>query len=275
MSRMMPFSSNPDQTDSTGTYELTDRKVGEYELTVNHPERWMETILRVTLHEGDNEFNFDLSDTIVEGRVVDTAGNGIAGAELRPIVSRAGGGSRSVMMFSASVSGSSGSGTSVISIGGPDSSTVSSDDGSFRLRGVRPDVNLVLKVTSDGYQPVDVELGELDPDEVRTGVEARLEVGSTLSIRIIGSDGNAGQFGSIRLKRLDGGEDGSGDGTTRGSGFQNGRAEVQGMAPGRWNLTTTLYAMPTGPDEQVPDPAVDTQEIVIVEGEPLEVEVRF
>lgn len=268
MSRMMPFSSNPDQTDSTGTYELTNRKVGEYELTVNHPERWMETILRVTLHEGDNEFNFDLSDTIVEGRVVDTAGNGIAGAELRPVVSRAGGGSRSVMMISASVSSSGGGGTSVISIGGPDSSTVSSDDGSFRLRGVRPDVDLVLKVTSDGYQPVDVELGELDPDEVRTGVEAQLEVGSTLSIRIIGSDGNAGQFGSIRLKRLDGGE-------TRGSGFQNGSAEVQGMAPGRWNLTTTLYAMPTGPDEQMPDPAVDTREIVIVEGEPLEVEVRF
>jgi hypothetical protein len=47
------------------------------------------------------------------------------------------------------------------------------------------------------------------------------------------------------------------------------------MAPGRWNLITTLYAIPTGPGEEMPDPAVDTREIVVVEGEPLEVEVRF
>jgi hypothetical protein len=50
---------------------------------------------------------------------------------------------------------------------------------------------------------------------------------------------------------------------------------MQGMALGRWNLTTTLYAMPTGPGAKMADPAVDTREIVVVEGEPLEVEVRF
>jgi len=276
MSHLMPFSSNPEQTDSTGAYELKNRKVGEYKLTVNHPERWMETVLRVTLNEGDTEFNYDLSDTVLEGRVVDTAGSGIAGAVLRPEISRPGGGSRSVMMFSASVSGGTGgSGTSVISIGGPDSRTVSNEDGSFRLHGVRPDVDLTLKVTSDGYQPADIEIEELNPDEVRTGIEVALEIGSTLSIQVVGSDGNPGQFGSVRLERLDGGDDGKGDGATRGSGFQNGSVEVQGMAPGRWNLTTTLYAMPTGPGEEMPDPAVDTREIVVVEGEPLEVEVRF
>jgi hypothetical protein len=275
MSRMMPFSSNPEHTDSSGVYELKDRKVGEYELTVDHPERWMETVLRVTLHEGDNEFNFDLSDTILEGRVVDTSGKGIAGAELQPVVSRPGGGSRSMMMISASIGGSTGSGTSVISIGGPGSSTVSNEDGSFRLHGVRPDVDLTLKVTSDGYQPADIELGELDPDEVRTGVEVLLEVGSTLLIQVVGSDGNPGRFGMVSLERLDGGEDGKGDGAMRRSGFQNGSVEVQGMAPGRWNLTTTVYAMPTGPGEEMPEPAVDTREIVVVEGEPLELEVRF
>ncbi|HIF41954.1 MAG TPA: carboxypeptidase regulatory-like domain-containing protein [Planctomycetes bacterium] len=276
MSRMMPFSSNPEQTDSTGAYELKDRKVGEYELTVDHPGRWMETVLRVTLSEGENEFNYDLSDTILEGRVVDTAGDGVAGAVLRPEVSRPGGGSRSMMMISASVSGSGGgSGTSIISIGGPDSRTVSDEDGSFRLHGVRPDVDLTLKVTSDGYQPVDVEIEELNPDEVRTGIEVRLEVGSTLSIRVLGPDSQPGQFGSVNLKRLSGGEDGKGDGGTRRSSFQNGSAEVQGMAPGRWSLTTTLYAIPSGPGGEMPDPAVDTREIVVVEGEPLEVEVQF
>ncbi|MDP6384778.1 MAG: carboxypeptidase-like regulatory domain-containing protein [Planctomycetota bacterium] len=276
MSHLMPFSSNPEQTDSTGAYELKDRKVGEYKLTVNHPERWMEAVLRVTLNEGDTEFNYDLSDTVLEGRVVDTAGNGIAGAALRPEISRPGGGSRSVMMFSASVSGGTGGGgTSVISIGGPDSRTVSNEDGSFRLHGVRPDVDLTLKVTSDGYQPADIEIEELNPDEVRTGIEVALEVGSTLSIQVVGSDGNPGQFGSVRLERLDGGDDGKGDGATRGSGFQNGSVEVQGMAPGRWNLTTTLYAIPSGPGGEMPDPAVDTREIVVVEGESQEIEVQF
>ena len=180
------------------------------------------------------------------------------------------------MMFSASVSGGTGGGgTSVISIGGPDSRTVSNEDGSFRLHGVRPDVDLTLKVTSDGYQPADIEIEELNPDEVRTGIEVALEVGSTLSIQVVGSDGNPGQFGSVRLERLDGGDDGKGDGATRGSGFQNGSVEVQGMAPGRWNLITTLYAIPSGPGGEMPDPAVDTREIVVVEGEPLEVEVQF
>jgi len=275
MSGMMPFSSNSEQTDSTGAYELKDRKVGEYKLTVSHPERWMETVLRVTLHEGDNEFNFDLSDTILEGRVVDTAGEGIAGAELRPVVSEPGGDSRSVMMFSMSTGGSTGGGTSVIRFGGPDTRKVSNADGSFRLHGVRPDVDLTLKVTSDGYQPADIEIDGLNPDEVRTGIEVVLEVGSALSIQVVGPDGNPGQFGSVKLERLDGGKDGKGDGVTRESGFQGGSLEMQGMALGRWNLTTTLYAMPTGPGAKMADPAVDTREIVVVEGEPLEVEVRF
>ncbi|MDE0915874.1 MAG: carboxypeptidase-like regulatory domain-containing protein, partial [Planctomycetota bacterium] len=275
MSRMMPFSSNSEQTDSTGTYELTERKVGEYELTVNHPERWMETVLRVTLQEGDNEFNFDLSDTILEGRVVDTAGQGIAGAELRPDISRPGRPSGSVMMFSTAIAGSTGGGTTVISMGGADSRTVSNEDGSFRLHGVRPDVDLTLKVTSDGYQPADVEIDELNPDEVRTGIEVVLEVGSALSIQVVGTDGKPGQFGSVKLERLDGGVDGKGDGDTRRSGFQSGGVELQGMAPGRWNLTTTLYAIPTGPGGEMPDPNVDTREILVVEGEPLEIEVQF
>ena len=276
MSRMMSLGSGNDKTSSTGAYELKNRSVGEYKLTVNHPERFMETVLRVTIQKGDNEFNFDLSDTIIEGRVVDTAGNGVAGAELRATASKGGGASRQVVMFgSISFSGGSTGTAGVIKIGGPNSRTVSNRDGSFRLHGVRPDVDLTLKVSCDGYQPADVEIEKLDPDEVRTGIEVLLGVGSTLSVRVLGPNGQPGQFGLLNLERLSGGEDGMGDGTTRRSDFQSGDAEVQGLAPGRWRLVTTLHAMPTSPGGERADPLVDTREILIVDGEPLQVEVQF
>jgi protocatechuate 3,4-dioxygenase beta subunit len=272
MAGMRSIGGTQEKTNSTGAYELTDRSAGEYELTVNHPDRWMEAKLRVTIQEGDNEFNFDLSDTILEGRVLDTAGNGIAGAELRPVVSGPGGGTRRVMMIATSMPGGGGGG--VIRIGGPHSSTVSDEDGSFRLHGVRPDVDLTLKVTSDGYQPADMEIEKLDPDEVRTGVDVKLEVGSTLTVHVFDADGQPGRFGTVILKRLSGGEDGKGAGGNRFGSFQNGTVELQGMAPGHWTLVTTMYSMPTAGGE-MPEPEVDTREIEIVEGDPLDIEVRF
>ncbi|GEM_PF-2252828 len=276
MAGMMFFGGNGGvQTDSSGSYEFKNKSVGEYRLTVNHPDRWMPTILRVTIQEGDNEFDAELGDTILEGRVVDTAGNGIAGATLRPVVASPGRtSSNTVMMISTTVSSGSGGG-GIVQIGGPDSTAMSGEDGTFELHGVRPEVDITLKVTADGYQPGETLVKALGPNEVRSGIEIGLEVGSTLTVQVFDASGGQGGFGTVQLTRLSGGEDGKGDGATRFGSIQNGTVEVQGMAPGRWTMETTLYSIPGPGQTETPEPEVDTREIAVVEGEPTEAEVRF
>lgn len=250
------------KTDSAGEYKTPLKDVGTYLLVISHGSRAMDAKFEASIGEGRNQRHADLPDTVLRGRVVDSQGDGIAGAQVRPQ-------SRGVSTSSAMMITTSGSGGGIIHVGGPKPTDTTDSDGHFSLHGIEPFVEFKLSVSANGYQPSDITIPQLKPDEVRDQGTVVLEVGSTLTVQITDASGQPGFMGSISLTRIDG--EGS-----RAASFQSGIATLEGMAPGRWSMTTALYAMPQpNSPERPPTPQEDQREIVINEGIDTQVDIQF
>ena len=139
--------SNRDQSDEDGKYSLTDLPSGDHSLRITHKGRVMPYTMAVTLRDGDNQFDIDLSMTTLLGVVVDGNGNPVVGAEVT-VAQKSDGGGGEAQQATRMMAGMMGG----MGLGGSKQTT--NGQGEFELRGVAADVDLEVRVTAKALSPV-------------------------------------------------------------------------------------------------------------------------
>lgn len=163
----LPFGDGPRaRTDARGEYELTGVTPGEYTLSVSHPTRAMPTEIALRVGERDVQQDVELSLAIIEGRVVDAAGEPVSGA--RVWAEREESGAQSTQRVRVVFASDSG-GMGMIGGDGASPDVFSDSDGRFSLRGVLTETKLVVRSESKGLQPARSGSLELTENEVEPG----------------------------------------------------------------------------------------------------------
>ncbi len=235
----LPFGDGPRaRTDSRGEYELTGVAPGDYILNVSHSARAMPTELALRVGERDVQQDVELSLAIIEGRVVDAAGEPVSGARVWAERDDSGGQTtQRVRMVFASDSGGLGM------IGGDGSSpeVFSDGDGRFSLRGVVTDAKLVVRSEGKGLQPARSAPLELSENEVERGVELVMKQAGQAEVSAFRSDGSPANMVLV-VAVPDGG---AGAPSDRKTAFiqDSGKTTLDGLAPGAWKIS----ARPMGP----------------------------
>jgi len=218
------------RSDGEGRYSFADVKAGRYTLTVEHPSRRMSQEFALELSEGDNRYEVDLSVSVIAGRVLDTEGKPLAGVEVwaeRP--SGPGGGPRMAFIMI----GDDGDGGMVDS--GQFGKRARTDaDGRYELRGVSSDVDLVVKGSGDSVQPGQSQPLRVAPDEVRDGVDLRLEAAGSIRVEAKLADGSPARMRLVQATF-------AGESETpvepKVGLIQSGSTELKGLRPGPWKVT--------------------------------------
>ncbi len=238
------------RTDSRGEYQITGVAPGDYTLSVTHPSRAMPTELSVRVGERDVQQDVDLSLAIIEGRVLDGAGEPVSGARVWAEREDAGAQStQRVRMVFATESG----GTAML--GGDDSGpeVFSDGDGRFSLRGVVTGVKLVVRSEGKGLQPARSGPLELAENEIERGVELVMKQAGQAEVSAFRADGSPAQMVLITATP----DGGASPGSDRKTGFiqDSGKTTLDGMAPGSWRITARQVGPSSGgataPLEQV------------------------
>ena len=257
-----------ERTKGDGSFRLEERVVGEYLLIVSHASRAMDEFVRVSVRAGESEVHVDLPTTAIEGIVVDDQGRPVAGASVA--VQRQG--EQNIRQGVAMIMGSSSAGHVSFSTEGDTGDGETDSQGRFRVQGLESGRELELKVSGHSYQPETVEIAPLHPDEVRSGLRVVLNQGGGVEAMMLMADGRPAEFGTLVLKKI---VDGEGEGETRHAGAHQGSAKLEGLAPGEWRASATVFDL----SGLVGGASNDTNEmeqiIEIVAGEVTEVLFQF
>jgi protocatechuate 3,4-dioxygenase beta subunit len=229
----LPFGGGPRaKTDSRGAYELKDVAPGDYILTVEHRSRAMPTELDVVVLERDTRRDVALSIATIEGRVLDSDGRALAGVRVRVERADEEGGPRAV--FSIALAGLDGG---VESIGGFEGAQgVKTDaDGRYALRGVSTGVKLAVHAEAKGLQPARSEAFELSENELKSGVNLKLEQAGSAEVSVFRADGTPAQM--VIVTATPEGE--IAKSAERKTEFiqESGKALLDGLAPGTWRIS--------------------------------------
>ncbi len=256
------FGGGPEaRSDGNGHYSFEDVEPGSYTLSVSHPKRRMPMEFDVVVKDGANSFDADLPVSIVEGRITDTEGNPLP--DLKVTADRySGEGPRQRMIMS--FVGSDGGGVVSMGDGLGEEATFTDADGRYRLRGVVPNVELVINATGDMVQPGRSDPIMVEPDEVRSNVNFTLLAGGSVKVEIFTADGSPAQFCMVRgnYVKTDDDEEDDGQGTEPKFSFaQAGSTTLTGMRPGRWSISVN----PAGPGNDNGNP--DDQVVEVEPGE--------
>ncbi len=228
-------------TDGAGRYVLDGLTEDDYTLSIDHPTRRMTDKFDVEVEAGDNTFDANLAVSVLEGRVTDTAGEPVSGLRVSVEVVADRGGPRRMMQF---VMITDDGDETAVSSGDPNlAQTVYTDgDGRYRLRGVTPDKDLVVKVEGGDLQPAKSAVVRVAPDEVLEDVDVTVEPGGSLTVNVLASDGTPAQLCMVRARHEEEGVD------PEQSFAQSGRATLKGLKPGRWTVTVESIG-PGGGDQ--------------------------
>ncbi|MEM7306182.1 MAG: carboxypeptidase regulatory-like domain-containing protein [Planctomycetota bacterium] len=258
--RMLGFGGQDgERTDSSGRYRIENLEPGTYTVTIAHPKRRMPAEIEVEVAAGETRQDIDLPVSILEGRITDLDGNPLPG--LKVSASEKSGGSRfagRVAMFRSAGGDSSGG---VVNLGDQlGDAAYTDDDGRYSLRGVKPDVELLVKATGDGVQPGESESVTVGADEVRRGVDFQLEAGGTVEVEIMKADGSPASFCIVRANYLDEvPEEEESEGSEPKFAFaQSGATTLTGLRPGRW-IVTVSAAGPGGDGEDPPEQEIEVE----------------
>ncbi|MAB81092.1 MAG: hypothetical protein CMJ89_17235 [Planctomycetes bacterium] len=240
-----------ERSDGKGEYEFTDVKEGRYKLEISHPTRSMSDEYEVEILEGRNSLDIDLPISIVEGRITDEEGDPIPGLTVkveRPRDEDPAVRGNFVMVVEAEDGGE----TSVISSGSPalGVSVKTDEDGRYSLRGVMPEVDLVVKAEGRGVQPGTSRRISLNPNETKRGIDIQLAAGGSILVEVLLADGAPARMIVVSAHYL-GDEQ---DVQSKTDFIQRGSTTLTGLKPGRW-IVRAQRVGPSGggsrPEEEV------------------------
>ena len=191
------------KTDREGNYTFESVEVGEYVLEIDYRKRAMRAEYSITIVAGDQVQDFDLEVAILAGKVLDGNGDGVKGAlvSVRPYLEPAerGEGEDKADMARGLMG-------EIFGVEGKFRTFKTKRNGSFELRGVTPDVPLVVHVDGSeaGFQNATSEPLELRPNGSREDLELTVQQGGTLDVTVLKADGSATEFVLVRIERTDG-----------------------------------------------------------------------
>lgn len=233
-SNPMPFGGNgrDARTDARGEYLFDGVEEGEYRIEVQHPSRAMAHDATARVREGENDLDIDLPVAIVEGRITGADKGPLAGVRVRAERAPSEGEPRRRAFSFAVMVMDDGNEEPEVTLGPPGGgSAVTTDaDGRYTLRGVVPDVELVVSATGKEVQPGRSDPFHVAPDEIKKNVDLSLEDGGSIEVSVRrAGNGPAGRY-LARATPTEGGEPkiqmiGPG-GSTR----------ITGLKPGRWHV---------------------------------------
>ncbi len=204
-----------EKTDTKGRYTLNGVEVGLYNLRVTHPDWAMPQEYEVFIQEGSNKMDLDLSVCILQGRILDTQGEPVAGAEVSVGEEKEG---SSSFRIGFSVNGA---------LGMPTPGAVKTDkDGRYELKGVDPDRALVVRANADGFAPAELTTPEMYTNESRSGVDLVLKRGARLTVVLDDAADPSTMVMATPAK---------GEPLMQRAG--GGRAIFEGMNPGEWTVS--------------------------------------
>ena len=254
------------RTNGSGEYSLDGVEVGDYTLRVTHPSRAMPYEQPVEVVDGGSEIDVDLPATVIRGQITDVQGQPLEGVRVRP-EKYEGGERRVVRQVMIMMTDDGGDGQMLQSDGGFDP-VVTDANGEYELRGVQPDVELVVRAEGEGVQPGGSKPVRLLPGDVLEGVDVELQPGGKLVVEAVRPDGSGASMVMISAEYVDE------EGLEPKSGFTNksGKATLDGLRPGAWKISARPLGLGGGGGGEGENPEV-VVEVVAGENEPARIEM--
>ncbi len=241
-------------SDGAGRYAFDDVKEGEYKLVIDSSNRAMPSEFEVDIVDRTVELNVELPISIVEGRITDEDGEPLAGVEVWASKGSAGGSEVAMQFVMVEIEDDGGDeGGSVMTFGGDEAERArTNEDGYYVLRGVQPNVDLVIHASAEHME--EATLGDVNvaADAVRAGVDLVMNAAGSLSVKVVKADGSAGGFCMLNAS-YDAGQGKSEEEVpdVREAMGQGGKKTLTGLRPGRWTLNARGFQAGAAKSEDV------------------------
>lgn len=217
--------SHNDETNAKGEFQLEDVAVGTHELHVTINEAAGPHVVPITVAEGQNRIEFELTTARLTGLVVDTNGSPIAGAEINTWIDEPMGATRAVEVGV------------TIDVGGGGTRMLRSDgevrtdkNGRFEILGLPMDRSVQVSARRTGY--VDATL-RIPAAELQR--EARLVMTSAGSLVVTVTGDTGGGWSAVVAKNVETGEEESEWG-------QGGKRVFESLEPGKYKVFTRTWS---------------------------------
>lgn len=216
-----------DESDVDGYFELNRVAAGPYRLVVQHKLLAMPSAQEFEVIEGDNRAEIALVSTTLRGRVVDSSGNPVPRAtigvmanegRLSDLTDQLGDAQE---MLGALFGGKT---------GGP-ASVRTAADGTFELRGVRPDTPLLVSAKARLHVQGSAPVAPLTAGSTRENIEVVLQPAGRVRVSAVGVRGAL----SVELEWA--GPQGPNPPREREGLLKRSRATIDGLLPGTWRVT--------------------------------------
>lgn len=211
------------RTDADGAFALDSVEAGERRLTITHKRLTMPAIVDVQIAEGDNRRDVALRATTVRGRVLRTDGTPVEGATISAMAKDVAIASGADLDEAAGILGEL--------FGGGRSPVRTGADGTFELPGVLPGRELRVRASAKMLVGEAIDVPALQEGSVRDGVEFRLAAAGRVRVKATGTE-----LASVVAEWAGGASPPIGGSSRHTVILKNGRATLDGLAPGPWRL---------------------------------------
>lgn len=220
-------------TDHEGRASFTGLELGAYRATISHPERRMPRGFELVVEEVvEREQHFELGITALEGVVQNTSGDPLPGLHIS--VSVAEGDNLWANDYRVKVSLDE-DGDADFEWESVEEHNLRTDrDGRYRLDGVRPELPLLISVRGSYIVPESRRVEPLMRDEVRTGIDFRLEPAGVLEVKLRGlTSGDRNRY-PLRCRRE--APEGQEPLEVTSSFRRHGTRQFSSLLPGSWTV---------------------------------------
>ena len=150
-----------------------------------------------------------------------------------------------------------GSGDPEVMVGSPgsDARSATDENGRYSLRGVLPDIDLVVQADPKDAQPARSESFKVRSDETKKGIDLKLERGGTIQIAVQRGGKPAGGF-LARANLVDG------DPAPKIQFVgPSGTTKFNGLKPGKWRISLDPIqgASPGGEERAIPEQEIEVR----------------
>jgi protocatechuate 3,4-dioxygenase beta subunit len=213
--------SSSNKSDEEGLYSLQDLPSGNHRVRITHKGRAMRETVMVTLQDGQNRFDIELTMTTLRGVVRDSDGTPVAGAEVT--VSQQSSNGAETQQVSRMMAGMMGG----MGLGGSKSKT--NAQGEFELRGVAANVELTVRVTAKSLSPATAS-ATIALGQTKGPIQMTMQAAGRIEITIA----KAQMFAAVQAKFVGAGAEGVEPvmQVVRGK-----KGALEGLKPGNWELS--------------------------------------